>query len=108
VWEIYTGGTGTTGSNLIALEAPVTMPVLGDLYAVAGNSSTSGYVGNGVLATVSGVEFHGINDMKFDAAGNLYIVDVGLPAAKARFGNSPSVPSASAAVAICMKVRLVC
>jgi hypothetical protein len=54
------------------------------------------------------VEFHGINDMKFDAAGNLYIVDVGLPAAKARFGNSPSVPSASAAVAICMKVRLVC
>jgi len=77
VWVIYAGGAGTTGSNLIALETGVTSPVLGDLYAIAGNSSTSGYAGNGVLATSIGVEFHGINDMKFDAGGNMYIVDQG-------------------------------
>jgi len=77
VWIIYAGGSATTGTNLIALEAGVSAPQLGYIYAVAGNSSTSGYVGNGVLATSSGVEFHGINDMKFDAAGDMYIVDQG-------------------------------
>ena len=77
VWVIYAGGAGTAGTNLIALESGVTSPVLGDLYAIAGNSSTSGYAGNGVLATSIGVEFHGINDMKFDAGGNMYIVDQG-------------------------------
>jgi hypothetical protein len=77
VWVIYAGGSGTTGTYLIAREAGVNAPTLGYIYAVAGNSSTSGYVGNGVLATSSGVEFHGINDMKFDAAGDMYIVDQG-------------------------------
>jgi hypothetical protein len=77
VWIIYAGGTGTTGTNLIALEAGVTAPQLGYIYAVAGGSSTLGYTGSGVLATSSSVEFHGINDMKFDATGNMYIVDQG-------------------------------
>jgi hypothetical protein len=77
VWIIYAGGAGTTGTNLIALEAGVSAPQLGYIYAVAGGSSTLGYVGSGILATASTVEFHGINDMKFDSAGNMYIVDQG-------------------------------
>jgi hypothetical protein len=77
VWIIYGGGTGTTGTNLIKLEANVASPVLGYIYAIAGNSSTSGYAGSGVLATSAGVEFSGINDMKFDAAGDMFIVDQG-------------------------------
>lgn len=77
IWVIYAGGSGTAGTNLIALEAGVTAPQLGYIYAVAGGSSGTGYAGSGVLATSSGVEFHGINDMKFDAAGDMYIVDQG-------------------------------
>jgi hypothetical protein len=77
VWVIYAGGSETTGTNLIVLETGVAVPQLGYLYGIAGNSSTSGDVGNGVLATATGVEFHGINDMKFDASGDMYIVDQG-------------------------------
>ncbi|NYF77948.1 Ig-like domain repeat protein [Granulicella arctica] len=77
VWIIYAGGSETTGTNLISLEAGITVPQLGYIYAVAGGSSGLGYAGNGVLATSSGVEFHGINDMKFDAGGDMYIVDQG-------------------------------
>lgn len=75
VWAIYAGGS--TAKNLIELETGVTSPVLGDVYAIAGSSSTKGYAGSGVLATSTGVEFHGINDMKFDTDGNMYIVDQG-------------------------------
>jgi hypothetical protein len=77
VWIIYAGGSRTSGTNLISLEAAVTTPQLGYIYAVAGGSSTLGYAGSGVLATSSGVEFHGINDVKFDAGGDMYIVDQG-------------------------------
>lgn len=77
VWVVYAGGTGTAGTNLIALEAGVTSPQLGAVYAIAGNSATSAYTGDGSLATATGVAFKGINDMKLDAAGNLYLVDQG-------------------------------
>ena len=77
IWIIYAGGTGTTGTNLISLEAGTTSPQLGYIYAVAGNAVTSAYTGDGSLATASTVSFHGVNDMKFDAAGDMYIVDQG-------------------------------
>ncbi|SNT34490.1 NHL repeat-containing protein [Granulicella rosea] len=77
VWVVYGGGTGTAGSNLIALEAGVTAPVLGATYAVAGNSATSGYTGDGSLATAAGVALRGVNDVKFDTAGDMYLVDQG-------------------------------
>ena len=77
VWAIYAGGSSTAGTNLIALEAAVASPTLGDIYPVAGGSSTSGYTGDGKLATNSGVELLGINDIKFDTAGNMYLVDQG-------------------------------
>ena len=77
VWIIYAGGTGTAGTNFISLEAGVSSPKLGYLYAVAGGSTTGGYTGDGSLATSSTVELHGVNDMKFDDAGDMYIVDQG-------------------------------
>lgn len=77
VWVLYAGGTGTTGTNLISLEAGVTSPQLGSIYAVAGGSAKGAYTGDGSLATASNVSFHGINDMKFDAAGDMYVVDQG-------------------------------
>jgi hypothetical protein len=77
IWVLYAGGTKTAGTNLISIEAGVTSPVLGHIYEVAGGNSTAGYGGNGLLATASGVQFHGINDVKLDAVGNMYIVDNG-------------------------------
>jgi len=77
IWIVYAGGTGTTGTNLISLEAGVTSPQLGYIYAVAGGATASAYTGDGSLATASNVAFHGVNDMKFDAAGDMYIVDQG-------------------------------
>jgi hypothetical protein len=77
VWIIYAGGTGTTGANFISIEAGVSSPQLGYIYAIAGNSTKVGYTGDGSLATASNVEFNGINDMKFDAAGDMYIADQG-------------------------------
>ena len=76
VWVIYAGGTGTAGTNLISLEAGVSSPMLGYIYRVAG-SGTTGNGGDGSLATSSTVELHGIDDIKLDAAGNMYIVDQG-------------------------------
>ena len=76
VWVIYAGGTNTVGTNLIALEAGVTSPTLGYIYRVAG-SRASANGGDGTLATSSTVGLHGIDDIKLDAAGNLYLVDQG-------------------------------
>ena len=76
VWVIYAGGTGTAGTNLISLEAGVSSPKLGYIYRVAG-SGTTGNGGDGSLATSSTVELHGVDDIKLDAAGNMYIVDQG-------------------------------
>lgn len=77
IWVLYAGGTNTAGTNFISIEAGVASPLLGHIYKVAGGNSTAGYAGNGSLATASNVEFHGINDVKLDAAGNMYIVDNG-------------------------------
>ena len=77
IWIVYAGGTGTAGTNLISIEAGVTSPQLGYIYAVAGGAVTGAYTGDGSLATASTVSFHGVNDMKFDAAGDMYIVDQG-------------------------------
>jgi hypothetical protein len=74
IWEIYAGGA--TGARYISLDAGVSSPVLGYVYAVAGGGS-SGYGGDGDLATNSAVELHGVNDVKFDSNGNMYIVDQG-------------------------------
>ena len=76
VWEVYAGGTNTAGTNLIALEAGVAAPTLGAIYRVAGNR-TSANGGDGTLATSSAVGLHGIDDIKIDTAGNMYLVDQG-------------------------------
>ena len=77
VWIIYAGGTGTAGTNFISLEAGVSSPQLGCLYPIAGGTTTVAYTGDGSLATASNVSFSGVNDMKFDAAGDMYLVDQG-------------------------------
>ena len=76
VWVIYAGGTNSAGTNLIALEAGVTAPTLGYIYRVAG-SRTSANGGDGTLATSNSVGLHGIDDIKLDTTGNMYLVDQG-------------------------------
>lgn len=76
VWVVYAGGTNTAGTNLISLEAGVAAPTVGSIYRVAGNrTSTNG--GDGTLATSSSVGLHGIDDIKLDTAGNMYLADQG-------------------------------
>ena len=76
VWVVYAGGANTAGSNLIALEAGITAPTLGCIYRVAG-SRASANGGDGTLATSATVGLHGIDDIKLDASGNMYLVDQG-------------------------------
>ena len=76
VWVLYAGGT--TATNLIKAAAPGTTPVLGAVYAIAGSNPTKGYSAyNNVPATSSTVQFYYIDDIKFDALGNMYLVDNG-------------------------------
>ncbi|HEY1213832.1 MAG TPA: hypothetical protein VGE93_09410, partial [Bryobacteraceae bacterium] len=76
VWVVYAGGTNTAGTNFISLEASVTNPTLGAIYRVAG-SRTGANGGDGTLATSSVVGLHGIDDIKFDGVGNMYLADQG-------------------------------
>jgi len=74
VWEIYSGGL--LGKNYTSMEAGVSSPTLGYMYAVAGGGA-GGFAGDGDLATNSAVGFHGLNNIAFDSSGNMYIVDQG-------------------------------
>lgn len=76
VWIIYAGGTNTSGTNLIALEEGITSPTLGYIYRLAGSTAGSNG-GDGTLASSSTVRLHGIDDIKLDSTGNLYIADQG-------------------------------
>lgn len=76
VWIVYAGGTNTAGTNLIALEDGISSPTVGYIYRLAGSGAT-GNGGDGSLATSSAAELHGIDDIKLDTAGNMYIVDQG-------------------------------
>ncbi|WP_263416406.1 Ig-like domain repeat protein [Terriglobus albidus] len=76
VWVVYAGGANTVGTNFISLEASVTSPTLGAIYRVAG-SRTSANGGDGTLATSSSVGLHGVDDIKFDSIGNMYLADQG-------------------------------
>lgn len=73
---IYAGGSNTAGTNLISLETGITAPTLGYLYRIAGSKSGSNG-GDGTLATSSTVGLHGVDDIKIDAAGNMYLADQG-------------------------------
>ena len=76
MWAIYAGGSNTQGTNLISPEESVTAPILGYTYRLAG-STTGANGGDGTLASSSTVRLHGVDDIKVDAAGNLYIADQG-------------------------------
>ncbi len=69
---LYEGGT--LASQLITLENPsVSSPVIGDIYTVAGSSTTAGYSGD--LGKASLATFATPQRLAVDASGNVYISD---------------------------------
>jgi regulation of enolase protein 1 (concanavalin A-like superfamily) len=73
VWVVYAGGTGTPATKMMALERASAPYTLGYIYKLAGNGTSGGT--DNVLA-LSG-ELHGIDDIKLDSLGNVYIADQG-------------------------------
>jgi hypothetical protein len=83
---IYNGGAAA--AQLITAENPtVTTPVVGDIYTVAGSSTTEG--GDGNLANSNSVGMLTLYGIKIDSYDNIYVADktygsTGLPLATAR------------------------
>lgn len=74
---IYAGGTINPLASLINIETGYGSPIQGDVYTIAGDTVAGGNsaLGNGLLATNSGVSFDQPYGLAVDKLGNIYIAD---------------------------------
>jgi sugar lactone lactonase YvrE len=69
---VYLGGTAV--ANLITTLLPGTTPQVGFIYSIV-KSSTTGYKGDGLLASNATVEMNQERDVALDSQGNVYVSD---------------------------------